>query len=182
MPVLLLVASSGVGKTTACERAVEMAQAQGWRVAGVLSRPVWQAGVKTAIRLREVPLGPERILARAQHPDDGPRVGVWTFDPAGVAWGQHILTSLRPCDLLVIDEIGPLELEQGQGLTSALGALRQAAYRQAVVTLRPTLVETLLAKLDGLDVSTLALDERTREVMPHILLAHMSEGLYRLAR
>ncbi len=65
MEIRLLVAPSGLGKTTACMRAVEMALARGWRVAGVLSLPVWQAGVKTAIRLREIPFGPERILARA---------------------------------------------------------------------------------------------------------------------
>ncbi len=82
----------------------------------------------------------------------------------------------------MIDEIGPLELEQGQGLTNALVVLRQPTYHLAVVTLRPALVETLLAKLDGLEVSTLTLDEGTREGVPDTLLTQLSEGLSRLAR
>jgi len=165
--VLLLVAPSGLGKTTACLRAVELAQARGLRAAGVLSPPVYQDGVKTAIALRDIITGRERILARANHAGEGPRVGIWTFDPAGVAWGQQVLASLPPCDLLVIDEIGLLELEQRQGLTNALDALRRADYRLALVTLRPALVET---KLNGLDVSTVTLDEHNRDGQPQAIV------------
>jgi len=87
--VMLLIASSGVGKTTACLRAVELAQARKLKVAGMLSLPVYQGQVKTAIALRDISTKQERILARATHFGAGPRVGVWTFDPAGVAWGQQ---------------------------------------------------------------------------------------------
>ena len=167
MSVLLLVAPSGLGKTTACRRAVELAQARGLRVSGVLSLPVYQDRVKTAIALRDIAGEQERILARAHHDGEGPRVGIWTFDPAGVAWGQQVLASLPPCDLLVIDEIGPLELEQRQGLTNALDALRRADYRLALVTLRPALVET---KLNGLDVSTVTLDEHNRDGQPQAIV------------
>jgi len=165
--VLLLVAPSGLGKTTACLRAVELALARGLRVAGVLSLPVYQGQVKTAIALRDIVTGQERILARANHAGDGPRVGVWMFDPASVVWGQQVLASLSLCDLLVIDEIGPLELEMEQGLTNALDALRRADYRLALVTLRPALVET---KLKDLDVSTVTLDEHNRDGQPQAIV------------
>jgi len=139
--VVLLTAPSGQGKTTACARAVELAHARGLRVAGVLSLPVYQDGAKTAITLRDVGTGRARVLACANQTGHGPRVGIWTFDPASVAWGQQVLASLASCDLLVIDEIGPLELERGQGLTNALDALRGGAYRLALVTVIGPLIE-----------------------------------------
>ncbi len=169
--VVLLTAPSGLGKTTACLRAVELAQARGVRVAGVLSLPVFRGGVKTAITLRDVGTGRERTLAHANAASNGPRVGIWTLDPASVAWGQQVLASPTPCDLLVIDEIGPLELERGQGLTNALDLLRHVAYRVALVTMRPTLVETVTAQLDGLKVSVIELDERNRDQLPQKLVA-----------
>jgi nucleoside-triphosphatase THEP1 len=169
--VMLLIASSGVGKTTACLRAVELAQASGLRVAGVLSLSVYQEQTKTAITLRDIAGEQERILARAHHVGEGPRVGVWTFDPASVVWGQQMLASLPPCDLLVIDEIGPLELEMGQGLTNVLDALRQADYRLALVSIRPALAGAVAAQLNGLQVSTLTLDEQTRDEQPQIIIS-----------
>lgn len=167
---MLLIASSGMGKTTACLRAVELAQARKLKVAGVLSRPVYQGQVKTAIALRDISTGQARILARANHAGEGPRVGVWTFDPASIVWGQQVLASLSPCDLLVIDEIGPLELEMEQGLTNALDALRNADYHLALVTLRPALVETVTTKLNGLDASTMTLDEHNRDEQPQAIV------------
>ena len=171
--VTLLIASSGVGKTTACLRAVELAQARGLRVAGVLSLPVYQGQAKTAIALRDIVGEQERILARGDHAGEGPRVGIWTFDPASVAWGQQVLASLPPCDLLVIDEIGPLELEMGQGLTNALDALRQADYRLALVSIRPALAGAVAAQLNGLQVSALTLDEQTRDEQPQIIISRL---------
>jgi len=170
---MLLIASSGMGKTTARLRAVELAQARKLKVAGVLSRPVYQGQVKTAIALRDISTGQACILARANHAGEGPRVGIWTFDPASVAWGQQVLASLPPCDLLVIDEIGPLELEVGQGLTNALDALRNADYRLGLVTLRPALAGAVAAQLDGLQVSALMLDEQTRDQTPQIIVSQL---------
>jgi len=175
--VLLLVAPSGLGKTTACLRAVELAPARGLRVSGVLSLPVYQDGVKTAIALRDIATGQERILARANHAGEGPRVGIWTFDPASIVWGQQILTSFPPSDLLVIDEIGPLELEMGQGLTNAVDALHRADYRLALVTLRPALVETVTTKLNDLDVSTVTLDEHNRDGQPQAIVNRIHQEL-----
>ena len=166
MKVILLVAPSGQGKTTICRRAVEQTRASGLRVAGLLSLPVYEGQQKTAIWLHNLADGQERLLARADAPGQGPRLGSWGFVQDTLDWGQGILTSLAPCDLLVIDEIGPLEIEQGLGLTNALPALRRREYRQAVLTLRPSLVEAVQALLAGLPVSVVRLDEKNRAGLP----------------
>lgn len=173
--VLLLTAPSGQGKTTACQRVVELARSHGLRVGGLLSLPVVQDSAKTAITLRDVGTGRERVLAHAHQASDGPRVGVWTFDPASLAWGQRVLASTPPCDLLVVDEIGPLELEIGQGLAKALDVLRRGTYCLALVTMRPALVKAITAQLEGLEVSVMRLDERNRDRLPQTIVVHCFE-------
>ena len=40
-------------------------------------------------------------------------------------------------DVLIIDELGPLEFDEKSGLISAFETLRRAAYREAFVVIRP---------------------------------------------
>ncbi len=151
--VWLLVGPSGEGKTTVCLRWVAQARAQGYRVAGVASPGVWMGQAKRGIRLRDLSHGEERLLAHRVAPDEVPTVGAWRFDPAVVAWGQAVLRRPVAADLVVVDELGPLEVVYGQGLTAAFDLLAQASYRAAVITVRPWLAELLAQRLRGLGLS-----------------------------
>ncbi len=175
MNILLLVAASGAGKTTACVKLVELAQAHNLTVAGVLSLPVYDGQVKSAINLRDVTSGRKRTLARVASPGIKPDVGIWSFEPDAVLWGQALLGSLPACDLLVIDEIGPLEINMGKGLTNALAALRRSAYRLAVVSLRPSLIEPLLKHLPGGNFSVYWLNEGNRNLVPDKTIAELEK-------
>ncbi len=174
--VVVLIAPPGMGKTTACQRAVELARERGLRVAGVISPPVYHGEEKAAILLRAVSTGEERRLARRAVEGDRPTVGKWVFDEEVVTWGNRVLESVGDCDLLVIDEIGPLELEQGGGLTSALPALRNGHYRLAVVSMRPWLAAVLEAALPGLRLRRMVLDGGNRDQVPSHLLMLLRRG------
>jgi len=59
------------------------------------------------------------------------------------------LSALRALslDLLVIDEIGPLECTRGEGLQAVWPLLAAQSYRTAMVTVRPRLVPVLQDRL-----------------------------------
>lgn len=175
LKILLLVAASGAGKTTACQKLVELAKAHGLNVTGVLSIPVYDGQVKSAINLRDVTSGRERTLARLAPPGIEPEVGIWSFEPEVILWGQALLDCLPVCDLLVIDEIGPLEIKLGKGLTNALGALRRDNYRLAVVSIRPSLIEALLKLLPSGDISVYWLNEGNRNLVPDSIIAELEK-------
>jgi nucleoside-triphosphatase THEP1 len=61
----------------------------------------------------------------------GPRVGPYSFDPAGLARALRVLrrAATAGCDLLMVDEIGPLELEQGQGFAPILDLIHWRSSR-----------------------------------------------------
>ena len=70
----------------------------------------------------------------------------WLFDAETLAWGESRLqamlksSNLLPIDLLIIDEIGPLEFERNQGWVSGLRLVDQRNYRLACITIRPALL------------------------------------------
>jgi nucleoside-triphosphatase len=146
-----LTGPRGAGKTTFCRTLAERARAAGWDVAGLLSPGVFEDGVKTGILAQALRTGETHPLARVHPPPGGasevegrsPQLafGNWLFDAAAFTWGNQVLEASLPCDLLIVDELGPLELVRGEGWTSALAVLRQPRYRVGLVVVRPELVE-----------------------------------------
>lgn len=138
----VLSAARQAGKTDFCRQLADLARGAGWDVAGLLSPAVFESGRKTGILAQDLRSGEQRPLARAEdRPPFTLQLGDWHFDPAVLDWGDAILGSCLPCDLLIVDEIGPLELTRGQGWRSALGVLGGSAYRLGVVVIRPGLQE-----------------------------------------
>ena len=68
-------------------------------------------------------------------------IGQWLFDPRTLDWANQVVVDAPPCDVLIVDELGPLEFRHGEGLRAAFGVILQGQYRLAVVVVRPELVE-----------------------------------------
>jgi energy-coupling factor transport system ATP-binding protein len=119
-------------------------------VAGILSPAVFRGGVKAGIDVVDVAGGTSRRLATRAGGDvpgrpEGDRAlshGGWSFDREALAWADGMLAAASPtCDLLVVDELGPLELLHGEGFTAAFGLVDAADGGVIVVVVRPELVD-----------------------------------------
>lgn len=53
---------------------------------------------------------------------------------------EHFAT-LKQYDYLIVDELGPLELERGEGLTNAVELLKSGEFEKALIVVRPHLVD-----------------------------------------
>jgi len=134
------------GKTSACRGIVRLAATRGWRVAGVLSPAIFRNGVKVGVETIDLHSGQSRPLASRRLSRHGGLLG-YEFDDVALAWANDVVASSYPCDLLIIDELGPLELEQGKGLVAAVEVLRGGCYRWAIVVVRPELVPVFKERL-----------------------------------
>lgn len=132
----------GQGKTRWCEHLIQLAREAAWQVSGVLSPGIFQNGYKVAIEALDLRSGERRLLARRRQADEAGLIHTreWQFKTDTVEWGNTLFQQAVPCDLLVVDEVGPLELEQGRGWSAALPAIESRAYRLALVVIRPTLL------------------------------------------
>jgi nucleoside-triphosphatase THEP1 len=137
----ILTAPRSAGKTTFCRALASQARATGWDVAGLLSPAIFENEVKTSILAENVRTGESRCLASiTQRSSEDIFFGMWYFDSRTLEWGNHILASSTPCDLLIVDELGPLEFIYQKGWQSALTILPHGRYRVALVVIRPELL------------------------------------------
>lgn len=122
-PLVLVSGPAHSGKTTLAMRLVQQLCRQGRRLAGILAEGHWQDDRRSGFTLvdlndgRRTPLA-DRIGNRS--PNEFP----YAFHPEGLAAGRRAL-SLSRCadaDLLVVDEVGSLEL-RGDGWAGLLAPL-----------------------------------------------------------
>ena len=146
----LLTGGRGSGKTRWCEALARAGRDAGLVVAGLVSPPVLVGGEKTGIDLLDVASGERRRLAERARADLPGTEGLgWCFDPEALALGNALLARAGACDLLLVDELGPLEFGRGSGLTAAFALLDSRRYRLAVVVVRPALVAAARARWPG---------------------------------
>jgi nucleoside-triphosphatase len=145
--LFLITGPSGAGKTTWCGELAELARARGLRLAGLWSPAVFVNGRKIGIDMVDLRTQERRRLANLRGKEAAAVATIqWAFDPEVIAWGNAALDNLPPHDLLVIDELGPLEFMRGEGLLAGLRVLDAGAYRVAVVVIRPSLLPEAQAR------------------------------------
>lgn len=108
-----LTGKPGVGKTTICR---EVAESYPGTVGGMLSGEVREEGKRIGFRVTDLSTGEQAWLARkdaSELPRDAPRVGSYRVDLKGLetVGVAAVRTALQGADLVVIDEVGPMELK-----------------------------------------------------------------------
>jgi nucleoside-triphosphatase THEP1 len=163
----LLTGPVGVGKTTVAERVVGLARRQDMICGGLLAPTmVNRCGQKVGIWGVDVRTGERRILARTERDLGGPEVGPYSFDTGALDWALTALErSLGACDLLIVDEIGKLELWKGIGLAPILPRLTSAEAGTTLILVRDFLLADLQAHLEPAQQVIFETSEENREAL-----------------
>ncbi len=138
--LLIITGALGIGKTTLLQRLVEHKTNQGVKIGGLLTPKRFEAGKMTGIYAIDLQSRRSRLLA-SKNPNEilGFAFCDWTFDPAVLNWGNQVLARAKSAPLLIIDEIGPMELEHNQGWTNAITILEKGAHpkQTMIAVVRP---------------------------------------------
>jgi len=100
--------------------------------------------VDNDIIVEDIKTGDRETLASSSTVYEGPRTPRYSFSPKGIDFGNRAIERGAGAELLVIDEIGQLELRQ-EGLTRALDLVR--AERPCVLVIRRELLDAYLPLL-----------------------------------
>jgi nucleoside-triphosphatase THEP1 len=143
--ITLLTGEIQSGKTSLCLEVVAAARVAKVQLGGLVSPGVFQAGEKIAIDVLDLKSGEHKRLAnRSGSSSTGLSTQRWDFLPEAVTWGKQILEMSVPCELLVIDELGPLEFLRAEGWMTGFEAVASGEYRAALLVIRPSLLEKAL--------------------------------------
>jgi nucleoside-triphosphatase THEP1 len=80
---------------------------------------------------------------------------------------------LRPYDLVVVDEIGKLELWQGVGLAPLLPRLAAGEAARSLVVVRDSLLAELQARLGSIEQVVFRVSKENREEIPSRILERL---------
>jgi len=172
---ILLTGQRQVGKTAVCKQVAELVRGLGYDPAGVLTPVVLDKDGFPAIRYAlMVSDGQQRLLARTDDDLDGPRTSRYSFDADVFSWviGRLRGAISQDCDLLIVDEIGPLELEQGRGLAPILPDL-SAGKLPLLLVVRPELVGQLRERLSGIPFRTFTVTQENRQALPDAIVKEL---------
>ncbi len=109
--LLFVTGQPGVGKTSVLLRVVDVLKAKGYAVRGMISREVREQGIRIGFEIVDFYTGQKGWLAHIRQPS-GPQVGKYrvNLDDLKNIGVNAILKAMKDADVIVVDEIGPMEL------------------------------------------------------------------------
>lgn len=100
-----------IGKTTAVEKVIKKLSESGVRVGGMITSEIREGSNRVGFALKDIFTGRSGVLAHTNIVN-GPRIGKYKVNEDDLVHlgAEAILTSKSEADVVVIDEIGPMEL------------------------------------------------------------------------
>ncbi|MCJ7588300.1 MAG: nucleoside-triphosphatase [Candidatus Aminicenantes bacterium] len=153
--VIIIEGPLHAGKTTRVRVLVERLVSMQIPVSGYLSPSVNGADGIAGYDLEVIETGEVMSFLKRQSADDGDRgvskVGSFRFIPEGLARAREILKRSAAEDCLVVDEVGPAEL-QGRGVWPELAPILADPCRFALLVVRESLAGDVLERVKGMNV------------------------------
>jgi nucleoside-triphosphatase len=108
---IFLTGPPRTGKTTILLKAAEKLKARGFKLGGMTSQEIREKGVRVGFEIRDYASGRSGWLAHIHQPS-GPQIGKYHVNLSDLktVGVTAILTALESADIVLIDEIGPMEL------------------------------------------------------------------------
>ncbi|MGQ9700092.1 MAG: nucleoside-triphosphatase [Candidatus Bipolaricaulaceae bacterium] len=153
---LIVTGPIGSGKTQLILALAENLRRKGIAIAGVASPRVLQGGETVGYLVQDLQSGKEVPLCSLNPP--GVRFRRFFFSPEALAFANAVLTqAARQAEVIVVDEVGPLELDGGGFAPGLRLSFSSPAF--LLLTVRPPLVEEV-RRLGPGEFAVLTLPER----------------------
>jgi nucleoside-triphosphatase THEP1 len=148
LPVIfILTGEVETGKTTVARKLIDALSFKGFQVKGFLSEAVYTGEIRSGFKLVNIGNG-ESVLSCQTDPKMGwSKTGRYYFNPEVFTFGDRVLDpeGLKDAQLIVIDELGPLEMNN-MGWSPAVGKLCASILTPQLWIIRKSLVHKLARK------------------------------------
>lgn len=140
--LIIITGSIGIGKTTVCRKVIELVRCHGHSCGGILS----YTSSGENIILEDIQTGEKEILASTKRIYPGPHTPRYSFSLKGIDFGIRAIDKGVLTELLVVDELGHLELH-GKGFVRALELIRADKVENCILVIRNGLLPIFLLRL-----------------------------------
>lgn len=177
--IILLTGNPGVGKTTVLLKVVEDLKARGCKVGGMVSCEVRSCGTRVGFEVLDLSNGRRGWLAHVNQ-KSGPQVGRYRVNLADLdsVGAEAIVSAVENSDIVVIDEIGPMELFSESFRKAVRKAVESRKPVLAVVhwKARDTLIDEVKRREDA---ETHVVTSENRESLHGVVVRKVVESLRR---
>ena len=178
--LLLVTGRPGIGKTTVLLNAAEELKAKGYRVEGMISKEARREGRRVGFEVVNFGTGLRGWLAHVEQ-SVGPQVGKYkvNLDDLDSIGANAVLDAIRNADVVIIDEIGPMELFSQAFRKAVNEALNSSKLVLAVIhqSARDPIIESI-KKRDDVFVATADIANRNdlHNILIQNALQYLREG------
>jgi nucleoside-triphosphatase THEP1 len=145
--VVIITGDIHQGKTTFAQKVVSLLIEQGISIGGFLALRKDEKGVRTGFSIMEIGKGEVRELCSLRKEENRVSTGHFYFNEEAIQWGNRILDPeyLDGKKLVVIDELGPLELS-GKGWNGAIEKLCEQSSMPHLWIVRKSILNKIVRK------------------------------------
>ncbi len=111
--IFLLSGPVGGGKTSFLRRILSLLNSTRIPLSGFFAERVFEGGDLAGYDLVEAAILRRHPFLRKSGGEGRERIGPFFVDPDGLRWAEAAISGSPPSSLLVVDELGPLEIEGG---------------------------------------------------------------------
>jgi len=179
--LIFVTGSPGVGKTSVLLRSVNGLRDRGYEIGGMISREVREGGVRVGFEIKDFSTEQRGWLAHVNQPT-GPKISKYKvnltdLDAIGVS---SILDAIRNADIIIIDEIGPMELFSpafGEAVVQALES-NKPVLGTIHFGLRDSLINSIKKREDA---EILEVTYENRETLHSLIIEKVVQSLQKLS-
>jgi nucleoside-triphosphatase len=176
--IFIVTGPTGSGKSVFLSQLVTALQAEKIRISGFVADKHFPADRDYFYEIRDVQSGRSIMLSSREPAEGWLKTGNFYFNPLAVAYGNELLTGLqnRDTDLIVIDEIGPFELE-GRMWAGAVSRLLAETDLPMIWVVRYGLVEQVIRKWDLrrpvlIDIDRNSASQTVKKILSKLAASH----------
>jgi len=166
--ILVLTGPIHSGKTTLLRKLLVGLKTEGLPVSGYLSLLVMNEGKTAGYDLFDVKNGSSIPLLRTEGEAGWQKVGPYFFLPRGLEAAAAAILGYRPGEILIVDEVGPMELS-GRGVWPALSEVLSRPSFDCLLVVRKPLLDNLKDRLVETPVNVFSVEQP--DVCPSLLQA-----------
>ncbi|MFC1956065.1 nucleoside-triphosphatase [Chloroflexota bacterium] len=141
--VIIVTGGVGAGKTTVCSKLISVVRNKGITCGGILT----YKAIDKSITIEDIQSGEKETLASISKSRVGPRTPRYFFNQKGIDFGIKAIERGTSAEILVIDEVGQLELG-GEGFTNVFELINSEKVQDCIIVIRSALLTAFQTQFD----------------------------------